>query len=395
MDVLAETDWDVASAGFVFLFGAVVCLSLPFSRQNTTVTLYFWHTLFCIYYALFSLSNPADSIGYFRRSFTLERPFSLGTASVDYFTSLMTQGLGLSYLGAFLAFNIIGVIGLLAYAGALQETLAYKSRKIWRLGILLVFLPGVSFWSVAIGKDALAFFGTGLLCWGTLNIKRRWIAILLALLAYTMVRPHIVAVILAAYMFAAVLTGGLSINRKIVLCLVLSIPSGLAIQFAMSVIGLGYDDTLNNVNEFIEYRQSVNLQGGSSIDIANMNIMFRMFLYAFGPIFIGTGGMLGLIASFENLILFGCILCSALYLGKQSTLASSAKWFYLLFALACWFILANTTANLGIALRQKWQFMPMLLLFALSFFPDRRWKQHGPMPKIHRPYGGRRRLHQY
>src|SRR5690606_14072478 len=46
--------------------------------------------------------------------------------------------------------------------------------------------------------------------------------------------------------------------------------------------------------------------------------------------------------------------------------------FLWLYSLICWVALANTTANLGIAARQKWMFTPMIILLLISTLGDRR-----------------------
>lgn len=371
--VLVESAWDIFAALLIVCAGAVYFAQRPIKSIDSTMSMcvYIWHTLFCIYYAWFTLDNSADAPGYFRRSFNPRLEFGLGTKGVDAFTAIFTQGLNLSYIGVFLVFNIIGAIGLAAYAGALRETLATKSRNVHRLSMLFIFLPGVSFWSVAIGKDALAFFGTGLLAWGILNIRQRWVAILLAVLAYTLVRPHVVAVIVIALTASVIFSNQMSAGKKIVLGGVSLAICVVALQFALSAIGLGDIGTSDDVYEFLEYRQSVNLEGGSSIDISSMNIALRLFYCAFGPLFVGVGGIMGLVASLENLMILGVVLRGGINKYKVSIdLPSGAKWFYLVFALTCWVIFSNTTANLGIALRQKWMYMPMLLLFVLSSFPN-------------------------
>ena len=43
------------------------------------------------------------------------------------------------------------------------------------------------------------------------------------------------------------------------------------------------------------------------------------------------------------------------------------RWFMLIFAITTLLILSVTTANTGIAVRQKWMFMPMLLYFCFLF----------------------------
>lgn len=376
MDIsYADNAWHVFSAFAVFLAGLLGFTARPFRSVSTrmSVALYLWHTCFCFYYAQFALYNTADARSYFIRSFDAVPSFSLGTEAVDLITSLYTQFLGLSYLGTFLVYNIVGAIGLLAFAAAMRETLGGKSRRVQLYASILVFLPGISFWSVSIGKDAPAFLGAGLLCWAVLDLRRRWILILVGAGVLVVVRPHVVPFILFAVALAILVSGKVSTVKKILTIAVLAAPIAFAFQLALSAIGMGVTEAYSDAAGFIEYRQSVNLEGGSSVDISSMILPQQMFYYAFMPLFIGAGGLMRLVASVENAFLLFLVAGSALSVWRRkSCLPPTAKWFYLFHTLALWIIFAMTTANLGIALRQKWMFMPMLLIFCLSYLPERR-----------------------
>lgn len=370
-----ENAWHVFSAFSVFLIGLVAFSVQPFRSvpARMSVALYLWHTVFCLYYARFAIYNTADARGYFIRSLDVLPSLTLGTQAVDVITSVYTQFLGLSYLGTFLVYNIIGAIGLLAFAAAIRETLGGKSRRVQFYLSVLLFLPGLSFWSVAIGKDAPALMGTGLLCWAALDMRRRWIAIVLGVAVYVVVRPHIAAVILVALAMAIMVSGKVSTVKKIMIIAVLAAPSAFAIRLAISTIGLGDSGAFIDVGDLIEYRQSVNMGGGGAINISGLILPVQMFLYAFGPLFIGAGSLMGLVASLENAFLLFLVASSAVsVVRRKSCLNPTVKWFYLFFALSLWIVFALTTANLGIALRQKWMFMPMLLIFCLSYLPEKR-----------------------
>src|SRR5690606_32124112 len=94
-------------------------------------------------------------------------------AAVELLTFFCVSVLGLSYLGSFFFYNILGFVGLIAFDASLRVATANKSRVLRLLATLIAFLPSVSFWSSAIGKDAISFMGTGLALWAALRLKRR------------------------------------------------------------------------------------------------------------------------------------------------------------------------------------------------------------------------------
>lgn len=374
----ADNALQVFQAFLVFLVGAFFAIyqrrifQVPYMRA---IGFYLWHSLFCLVYFLFSVNNPADARGYFVRSLVFDGELRLGTRSVDAFTSIFTSGFGFSYGGAFLVYNIIGFIGMLAFASALQQVVSDKSRNVRRLALITVLLPGLSFWSVAIGKDALSFMGAGLATWSALAISQRYPALALGVLAIFVARPHMAGLLLVAAALSLLFASRMGIAKKAMLVIVMFPLAAFAVVTGAKFVGLGDVAGLNEVEDFVERRQQLNRGGGSSVDISAMSLPLRLFTYLFRPLFFDGMGLLGLVISFENLFIL--ILVIAAVVGKirkkNSVLNRFAVTFFVLFVGIAWVLLANVTANLGIAVRQKWMFMPMLMLLVFSFaFRDKR-----------------------
>ncbi|QFR33436.1 hypothetical protein [Ancylobacter sp. TS-1] len=385
---MLEIAWQVFTAFALFILGAIAFAAQPFRAVPSilSVIVYFCHTVFCFYYAIFAIYNTSDASGYFIRSFGADLSFALGTRAIDYITSIFTQVLGFSYIGTFLVFGLFGAYGVLAILAALLESLKNKSRRVRSIAITIAFLPGLNFWSAAIGKDSIAVLGTGLLCWSALDFKRRWVAFIAGVLVYTIVRPHISGVVVFSFIMAITLSGKISAVKKFVILSALALPAAYAVQLTLSAAGFGESGAFNNIDELIDYRESVNTSGGSSIDISSMILPQKMFYYSFMPLFVGMGGVMGLVASLENtFLLIIAALCMFRIFRRRSSLDSTSKWFFLFFSVSLWVIFAMTTTNLGIALRQKWMFMPMLLLYLMSFLPERRYQPTAPFDWRARP----------
>lgn len=371
----ADTVWEIFSLAGVFLAGLMVMPRISQWLQVSArhaMALYVWHTFFCLVYIWYSLNNPADSLKYFLDSLHWDSGPMLGGRSVIFVNSLLTQFFGLSYGGCFFVFNIFGSIGLIAFSAAIRAMLWNKSRWLRGMIIILPFLPGFSFWTTAIGKDSIAFFGVGLICWAAASPYRRFPTIVIGFAALLTVRPHMAAVLLAALSFAFLLASKLHLARKLLISAIL-VPTTITV-FAFSLSYVGLDSlSVDRVDAFVDQRQAYNTQGGSSVDIASSSPPMRLFMYAFRPLFFDAGGVFGLVVSLENLVLFVIFLSflSGL-IRRRSNLTRFQKVFFFLYAAISWIVLANTTANLGIAIRQKTMFTPMLLLIMLSYMSSKR-----------------------
>lgn len=379
MLVFVDSAWHIFSNLIVFLVG--VWLALAQKRifavgHSRAMFFYLWHSALCLFFFQFSLTNTADAKTYYLFSLTYDLGPGFGTHGIYYFTSFFSVGLGLSYGGTFIVYNIIGFIGMLAFASALQEVTRGPSALARRTNLLLVLLPGLSFWSASIGKDAVTFMAAGLATWGALNLSRRYPALVVSTLAFLLARPHMAGIMLASVTLAMLIASRVGLSKKVLLLLVALPSTAVAVTFGAQFAGLGEATSAEDIAEYFEERQGHNLEGGSSVYIAGMSIRMRLLTYLYRPFFFDAGGLMGLVVSFENLVIV-LVTLSALglwLLGRKSQLERFPLLFFVVFSAVALFVLANTTANIGIAIRQKWMFLPMLLLLSVSiiFRPKKR-----------------------
>ena len=371
---LFSSPWHVISAFFVFILGIGLAISVRryFNCSiKRVILLYFWHSLFCIVYCLYAIFNIADSQTYYKNSLSGDLEFSLGTRAVEVFTSLLTQGFGLSYLGGFLVFQIFGFIGLLGFDASLRDVTKYKSKYIKLLANIIVFLPSVSFWSSAIGKDSFSFMSVGLALWAALNIQNRLMMMIFSILIMLCVRPHIAGIMVIALCISFIFQRRISFGFRVSLFIISICSVAILIPFALKYAGVGEGANPNEVMNYIEARQGYNLDGGGGVDIASMSLPMKLFTYMFRPMPFEAHSITSLAASFENLILLLLFMFSIRSLIKNEKIENNQthnRIFLWVYSLSTWGLLAMTTANLGIAVRQKWMFAPMLIILLISSF---------------------------
>ncbi len=336
---------------------------------------YAWHTVFCLLYFLYTLGNPADAKTYYLSSLSDGLSFDVGTRGIHFLTSLFSVVLGLSYGGAFLLYNVIGFVGMLALAAALEEVTCNAGVLARRFAFLLMLLPGLSFWSSAIGKDSLTFLAAGLVTWGALNIGNRYPSFVISILSCQLARPHIAAILLVSLVMALLFASRIDVFKKLFVVLVLIPLAVSAVSFGSQYTGLGDAMSPVSIGDYLAQRQEYNLEGSSSIDIASMPLVMRLFSYLYRPLFLDANGLNGLIVSLENLVL--CLFCFLAFVvfirGRRPSLPLFTSIFFVIYIVVSLFLLANSTANLGIAIRQKWMILPMLLVLCMSIvFKPRR-----------------------
>ena len=138
--------------------------------------------------------------------------------------------------------------------------------------------------------------------------------------------------------------------------------------FVQQYVGLE-EASLDSVSGYVDDRQNFNQGGGSSIDLQSMSYPMQMFTYIFRPLPFDAHSALALFTSIENTILL-ILFLYVLFKNKfrlHSFIEGKNAWLLIYASLTC-SMLAITTANLGIATRQKWMFMPILIYLLVYAF---------------------------
>ena len=389
-----ESSWSIISAFVVFLLGLMVIAKISgyFGlKKKRGLLLYLWHTLFCFAYVYYVSTFGGDALVYYTKALSDGFEFRVGTTAVVFLTKILVHGLGFGVITCFLFFNILGSIGLLAVDGALKHATQYKSKFLKRLATIIIFLPSVSFWSSAIGKDAISFLAMGLALWAALQLNKRVWLMVFAISLMLIVRPHMAGMMIIALAMSVMFDKKSSPLKRILLGIVAIAGATIMVPFALDYAGVSDASSSEGLIDYVEQRQSYNMEGGGGVDIANMSLPMQLFTYMFRPFIFEARSITALAAAIDNLILLYLFVlgCYALIKKKRQKFTENRKfmWVYLMLA---WIVLAMTTANLGIAIRQKWMFAPMLIFLLISLIGKGKKKvvvTHHEIDNLHRNQG--------
>lgn len=369
MDASSPT-WQFISAELVMVFGVFVARYAAMAFKTTfrrSLLLYAWHTLFCIIAVRYLMSNGGDAIDYYQHAISRNIEFSAGTAAIGFITILFASVLKLSFFATSLVFQIPGFIGLLAFDASLRAATAGKHRYIRLLAMLIVFLPSMSFWSASIGKDSLSFMATGFALWAALNLRRRVWLMAIAVAVMLMVRPHVAGMIVMALAGSYIIKPKVPLSRRLLLGGAALLASVLIVPYALGYAGVGEDANLADVAAYIQQRQQMDEMGTTSVDLASMSPPMQLFTYLFRPLPFETGSFFGFVSSLDNVVLLLlCVIGVWNIVRRRRPAAAGNRTFMWMYVFLAWSILAVTTPNLGISLRQKWMFAPILIFLLVS-----------------------------
>ena len=325
------------------------------------------HLLFTFLYYFLTLNSIADAIGYYRRVLYLydswSETFGQGTTFIYFTLYPFVKYFGFSYFGSYFIYSFLGLLGFYY----LQKVLINITEKKWSNWFYLLLLPNVHYWTVAIGKDSMIFFGISLLFY-LFYFKKRWFNYIFPLLLVGFIRLHILFFILTAYGTTQILLNKkIRISTKVLVFILLG--GALYFLFPFLMARVGFVDTESVISQ-LEDLAGQKIEGGSSVYMGDKTLIVKWLSYLFRPLFYDAFNTLSILASIENVIWVLIFLIIFSKLTKKIQVIYQDTYWLTFFAI---FFLTIPAAyllyNLGIAIRQKTMIVPFLFpLFFLTQF---------------------------
>lgn len=132
-------------------------------------------------------------------------------------------------------------------------------------------------------------------------------------------------------------------------------------------VGLDSDVNSEDIIEYIDKRQSYYQNTGSGVDIASMSLPMQLFTYIARPLPFEAHNITSLLASLDNMIILSIFLLSFKNIFTiQKFELPGFRFFLWIYSISTWIVLAINTSNLGIAVRQKWMFAPIVIFLLIS-----------------------------
>ncbi|MGP9545673.1 hypothetical protein ACT3QR_11805 [Psychrobacter sp. AOP7-B1-25] len=355
----------------IILIVSLLLLLFFFGRKKKDLPIMFllfsWHTLFSLLYFYFTAGSNSvgDSRAYYLNSLSGHNvEFVPGTRFVTFATYLLTRNFELSYLNVSLIYNMIGAFGLLLLYLSLKKHLE-SLPWYWTL---ILFLPSISYWSSAIGKDSIAFFAVSLLIYAATVGRKKIVLYFIVLLLMFMIRPHVAFIMAVSYLIYFIVQSKAHIVLKLIFIPIIATGTFLSLGFIQEYTGLD-EASLSGISDFYDERQGSNMNGGGAIDTSSMPLPLKVFSYIFRPLPFEAHSFIAFVASIENtfLLIFSIFI---IYRSKSKlkVIFTNERLWLSLYVLLISIMLSYGLSNLGIAARQKWMFMPVVIYLLIYLY---------------------------
>jgi hypothetical protein len=341
----------------------------------------FYHFLFAALFFQITHGLETDSSNYFQWAHDATIDLGVvGSGAIVRFVRLLGM-VGLdTYILAYYFFAALSAFGVMfAYLGIVGYV-RQKGLTVSRQAVLLCFmLPGLHFWTSAIGKDAVIIFVTGL---GIYNFghKRSWLLFAGLVIAAAMVRPHVgllMGMVMCHFSYATVSKRMVTRSKPLFntfgnLLIVVAMVGSYYV--ALSYIQKYSPTGFQGVGEFIGARADIYAGQGSGFDASTYPFMFRFFLVFLGGVPWAISGGAQLASIVEGTIVLslavwamwrGYKLRLRSFLVNQKEIYADIKYMAAYGAMLCGLI-ALLASNFGLISRQRVMFyLPVIFVFVV------------------------------
>lgn len=349
--------WDRASVGL---------LSLAYVTHAATTVVYY----------LYVQTESADTaLYYFDPTGFFDQGFGTGTLAIIFSVQWLKFTIGGSYLDYFLVFHVIGFAGIAVIFRMMTE-ITDSFRLHWPpIFTLIMFMPGMYFWTSAIGKDAPLFLAAALAMWSMIRFERRWFWFVFALILMALIRPHIAFVAAASFALAVVMGKGIAPGVRVGA----TIFAALCVGFVGATVQSSLQVDLLSVGSVTDYVDGFVANAAVAADAEDMtsaSYPFKLLSLLYRPLFVDYNGVFSLIPSVQNLFMLGF----TYFLFKNRGLWVSlyrqhlAMRFATIFLIGMILLLTIMYYNVGLGLRQREMFTPALY-FVISVLAAYRWRE--------------------
>ncbi len=345
--------------------------------------LIWYHAVLSVVYFLYAFFNPSDSWEYYSRiarnfrGENWEDFYGVSTQFIEFLGYPLVKFLALPYESVMMVFAWLGLVGFFYFYIFFRETIRFSHEWYgFDLTTLVFFLPNLHFWSASFGKGSVIFLGLGLLFFGIRNLRQRWPAVVLGAIVVYHVRPHILFIILVGIVIGFTFsTRGISWTWRLAAIVVALVAFSFIYDDVMALIGFEEEELINQGSDLTRRIRGLS-NANSGVDITQYSFPLKLFTFLFRPLFFDAPGVLGIIVSFENvfyLLMFFKLLRGSVFRFFQQSdyLVKTALLSFLGVSAA----LAQISANLGLAMRQKSQVMILFLFVVLAFLDAEKQKQ--------------------
>lgn len=297
----------------------------------------------------------------------------VGTHFIRRITGYVFALTGATAIGGFFVYSWFGFLGQCLFFRAFRIAVPHGLHR--RYALLIFLLPSLLYWPASIGKEAWMLLTLGLGAYGAARILAHrpggYSLFLLGLAGSAAVRPHMTALLAAAFTLSFLLRR--SPKGSLFGLLTKIVGTVLVIGATMWAIGAAEErfdvegEGIAGAEQVIDRTAEQTSKGGSEFDAARptspLDVPGAVFTVMFRPLPHETHNLQALATSFEGVFLLGLFALSWPRLRRLPRELLSTPYVMFACTYSLMFMLAfSSFGNFGILARQRAQLFPLILI---------------------------------
>ena len=344
---------------------------------NIMKIIFFNHLIFAIiffcndFFSLFNFTPGSDSLSFYFNSdqkiLYEDIPFYPGHNFLYYLVFYLKKFFFFDFLSLNLLFSLFGSLSVLIFYGSASKYLINKLDSY--IFLIFVLLPSYNFWTSGISKDVITAFALSLILLSFIKNNFKFLLVSIVLLFF--VRVHLALLVILSFLFSvSFLSAFALISKKNISFNNINLNKKIILIYSLSILILSIfiikEFFLNHVLDLQETIRHFQIKYTGDNFIESFFFPLRVLEYLIRPYLWEENIFLIKILSLENiliLLIFIFFLIGAIVKFKKTIKFESYDLkIFILFSFILIFIFQITlTSNVGIAMRQKWTFLPGLI----------------------------------
>jgi len=326
--------------------------------------LFLYHLFFTVIAYDYVIKNGGDAFLYWSGNYnTSHQSIPYGTDFLLFLNYPFIK-LGLPLWFGFLLYGCIGFLGILKWMQWAEHVFGspVQYKGINALWVVLLF-PSLHFWTAALGKEPLVFWGIASVFYAVASKKYRTFSFVTGSLLLMIIRPHVALMLLLAIGLVMVFQKRYSLKKRLIIAAIgFSVFAALC-YMALQLSQIRYFDwkRIQYFNEFsiLSFRNS-----GAYVPMLDYNYGYRLFAFNFRPLFFDSKSVFGVFSSIENTLLLLVYLLALMITIIYYQKIKFPEWVKItfLFTLIASLVYIQRYANLGIFMRTKMMYQPFMVI---------------------------------
>ena len=326
-------------------------------KLTTAFYIYFYRAIFSLIYISYANNNPADANMYLTGD-EIDKGI-IGTGIILKFVAICGKYLGLKGYTLYSLFGLLGAVGCCYLYCSIKNCNIRGTKKIETASVLFCFLPSLTFWTLAPGKDSISFLVINYALYSYVKLKDNSIKInfqiIISILILILIRPHVGASLVISYIvfFTTQIKKKRNAYIRLIILLIVSLSFWQLIPLLQQYASIENYNLLESVN-YLEERFSE-----TSFEGTNINYIFRIIFFLFTPLpKISLNPFY--IADYVNTIFISYYIFTILK--DRMSYRNIHNNHFFLFSIILLLLLPLVIFNPGVAARQKWMLIPPLIV---------------------------------